>query len=376
MDKRINITMKQLYIYMIFIFGMLSCNSNNNLSQPDKSQEVIDLSKEPTVEEILAGNPAIKMGELLTKEVKQSIRCTGIIDIPPGEHISIHSRTEGFVEQIRYIPGDYVNKGALLFTISNPSLIEKQRRLLETKVELDMAEKDLNRKKALMEQNATSQKNFDLALGERDLFRATYLGLKSELQMLGINITSLEEEQRFQSTIQIYAPQSGHIHDVPINKGQRIGPEDKLMSLANDDHMHLELGVLPKDVSLLAINQKVTFTLPDGQKTYTAEITKINPMIDEVNGTLNVHCHIDREPNDMIKAGLFANAEIEVGSRIVTGLPMEAIVKEGEDYFIYVREGDLLHKHLLEHPVVVMNDFVQIAPLGQEVVVAGAYYVQ
>jgi len=328
------------------------------------------------VEDILSANPAVKIGVMPSRVVKQKVICTGKIEIPPTELISVHSRSEGFIAGMTYLPGDFVKKGALLFTITNTQLVEKQRILLETKAELTMAKKDYDRKQRLQSEKVTTEKALDESIARKELLSATYEGLKNELELLGIDVDALEAERKFQSTLYLYASDAGYVHKVLVNKGQMIQPSDNLMEIANDNHVHLELQVLSKYVPLLTVGQKAQFTLPNSSKKFGAEIVKLNPMLNNETGTLNVHCHIDEENDVQIIAGMFVNAEIEVEANDVSGLPLEAVVKEGIDYYAYCVEGELLKKHLLKN-VVVTGDFITFDTISSEqMVIAGAYYVE
>jgi cobalt-zinc-cadmium efflux system membrane fusion protein len=366
-----------LSILLVFLF--LSCgqrSDENDAKHGDHSLGYTSNVEEQklNVKDVLDSNPSVQVGMIQSKTVSKKVTCTGRIDVPPTELISVHSITSGFVDLIRFIPGDYVKKGTLLFTILNPDLVVKQRILLETKAELSLAEKDYARKQSLQAESAVTQKVFDEAFGRKEILSAKYSGLKSELKLLGINIEALETEKKFQTKHYIYASESGHVHKVLTNKGQMIHPDDKLMDIANNDHIHLELQILSKDVPFIKIGQKVQFTLPNNQYTYMADVIKLNPRMDEETGTLNVHCHIEKEHEPEMTPGLFVNAQIEVESIDLQGLPLEATIKTGEQYFGFFVEEGLLVKHQLEN-VQVRDGFVTFdnVPEG-EIVIKGAYY--
>ncbi len=328
------------------------------------------------VSDILNANPQIKIGTLETKTIPHKINCTGVIAIPPTELLSVHSKSAGFIEMMKYIPGDYVKKGAILFGIANPELLEKQRLFMEAKAELALALKDYERKRTLKAEDATTEKAFDEALGRKELMEAKYKGFKNELKLIGIDVNALENEQKFQSKIYVHASKSGYVSEVYVNQGQMIQPSDKLMDIANNGHIHLELQILSKDVPLVATGQKVNFTLPNNPRIFSAEIVKINPVLNEETGTLNAHCHIQIDDCKQTIPGMFVNAEIEVEAQKVKGLPLDAVVKEGEEYFVYIVEGNSFTKQLLENPHV-LNNFITFEDIGfQKLVVAGAYYVQ
>ncbi|MCB0706575.1 MAG: efflux RND transporter periplasmic adaptor subunit [Saprospiraceae bacterium] len=366
-----NITYKLIGLLLFFA----ACN---NSTEP--LTENVGASEEPEsvllVQEILSANPAVKVGALQSEIVQQSVACTGRVEIPPTELLSVHSKVEGFVEEINYLPGDFVKKGAPLLTVVNTALIEKQRILLETKAELSLAEKEFVRRSTLQAESATSQKVFDETQSRKEFLSAKYTGLKTELQLIGIDVVRLENEQLFQSRLSVFAAESGYVHEVLINTGQRISPQDKLMDIANNDHVHLELKVLSKDVPFLKVGQPVLFSLPNNPAIFNASIVKLNPMLDSETQTLMVHCHIATDQQKDIKAGMFVNAFIEVDARELRGLPLSAVVKEGDKYFAYVVEGDLFKKQLLQD-VEVMDDFVSFAQIPREnLVIAGAYYLE
>lgn len=367
--------MKMKHIYILFIILIAGCQkSGDNNASATEASEASDVINQLQVSEVLASLPEVKIGPMESRTVQQNITCTGRIDIPPIDVFSVHSKTSGYVDMKQYISGDYIRKGTLLLTVTNPELVGQQRMLLETKAALALAEKDYQRKRLLKEENATTQRAYDESLAEKDKLEARYRGMRSELELLGIDLEKLERDYEFQPTHHVYARTSGHIHEIYITNGQHVDPETKLMDISDNDHIHLELKVLSKDVDLLAVGQKVIFMLPNNSREYHAEIIKLSPMIDQGSGTLNVHCHINKEYEQKVKAGMFVNAEINVASVEVKGIPLEGTIKEGENYFgFFVVDGRLV-KTLLDIPRV-LEGFVTFENMPEgDVVLSGAYY--
>ena len=71
---------------------------------------------------------------------------------------------------------------------------------------------------------------------------------------------------------------------------------------------------------------------------------------------------------------MFVNAEINVASVEVKGIPLEGAIKEGENYFgFFVVDGKLV-KTLLDIPRV-MDGFITFENIPDgDVVLSGAYY--
>lgn len=324
--------------------------------------------------EAAATNEAITTGPLARRTVSNSIACTGTIEIPPSDRLSVHSRTAGQVSGLRLIPGDYVRKGALLCRISNPELIPLQRQLLETSASLTTARQALERQKILSAGDATTAAALQDSEGRVALLTATYKGLKTELQQYGIGVDALEKEGTFQSTVGVYAQAAGFIHEVTVNEGRMVSPSDQLMEIAGTDHLHLELMVPSQQIGRLQKGQTVNYTLPFEAKAGTARIEKINPMVDDASSSLQVHCHFEGTDREKLLPGLFVNATILTGSQEVYGLPLDAVVKEGQTYFAFQMRNGKYEKTALRDAEVV-EDFVTFSnPSDGEWVTGGAYY--
>lgn len=354
--------MKYFLFFPFFILALYGC-------QTDTPAET------PTLEATAPlPNQAVKTGSLERREVSKSIRCTGTIEVPPSDQVSVHSKTSGQVSGLRLIPGDYVRKGALLCRVANPELIPLQRKLLETKVSLGTAQLALERQTILKTGDATTAAALEDSEGKVALLTATYKGLKSELQQYGIGVDALEQDGVFQSSVGIYARSAGFVHEVTVNEGRMVSPEDQLMEIAGTDHLHLELRVPSQQIGRLQKGQEVNFTLPFEAQAGTAVIEKINPMVDDASSTLQVHCHFKEADQKKLLPGLFVNARILTGNLEVYGLPLDAVVKEGQTYFAFRVEDESYKKTALQN-VEVEGDFVTFSnPAAGEWVTGGAYY--
>lgn len=332
------------------------------------------VAAEPETTEAVTTNKAVTIGPVARRTVSHSIACTGTIEIPPSDRLSVHSRTPGQVSGLRLIPGDYVRKGALLCRISNPELIPLQRQLLETSASLTTAQQTLERQKILRAGEATTAAALQDSEGRVALLTATYNGLKSELQQYGIGLDALEKEGTFQSSVGIYAQAAGFVHEVTVNEGRMVSPTDQLMEIAGTDHLHLELMVPSQQIGRLQKGQTVNYTLPFETKAGTATIEKINPMVDDASSSLQVHCHFKGKDRKKLLPGLFVNATILTGSQEAYGLPLDAVVKEGQTYFAFqVRDG--AYEKIALRDTEVMGEYITFSnPSEGEWVTGGAYY--
>jgi cobalt-zinc-cadmium efflux system membrane fusion protein len=354
--------MKYLILLSLFALSFSACQQ--------------DAPAEPPMEKAVAATPnkAVTTGPVERRAVSKSISCTGTIEVPPSDRISIHSRTSGQVSGLRFIPGDYVSKGTVLCRITNPELIPLQRQLLETRASLATAQQTLERQRILSAGEATTAAALQDSEGRVALLTATYNGLKSELQQYGIGIDALEKDGTFQSSVNVYAKAAGYVHKVTVNEGRMVSPTDQLMEIAGTEHLHLELKVPSQQIGRLKKGQTVNYTLPFEAQAGTATIEKINPMVDDVSATLQVHCHFNEKDREQLLPGLFVNAVVLTGNQEVYGLPLDAVVKEGQTYFAFqYRDGEYEKTALRDADVT--NGFITVSnPPSGDWVTGGAYY--
>lgn len=363
--------MKNSISILIILVVLISCQTKSEDNTQALQQEI-----KPSASIINRGEEKVKFGPIQSRSYQQKVQCTGKVEIPPTDKIAIHSKIEGSIEFMKYLPGDYIQKGSLLFKIANPEILIQQRELLETAEKLSFANKEYERKAELFNAGAINEKEFLAVESNKKLLTASYTGLKKELYILGVNTETLLEKMEFQASIPIYARNSGYVQEVNIVKGQYISTQEPLMIMANNDHIHLELQVLSKDVPLISKGQMVEFTLPKNEKTLNAEIVKVNPIINADNGTLQVYCHINNEDCNFTIPGMFVNATINVSDLEVQGLPLNALIKESQEYFAYKKNAEGLEKILIKNAEI-KDDFVVFKASDQDTfVIAGAYYVE
>ncbi len=153
-----------------------------------------------------------------------------------------------------------------------------------------------------------------------------------------------------------------------------ITPTDELMELAGTHRKHLELRVPAQQIARLREGQEVRFTVPYDGTTGTARVERINPMIDDLTSTLQVHCELGSSDKERLLPGLFLNATILTGTQESYGLPRDAVVKEGEVYYGFQPAGGGFERVALRD-VTVGEDFVQFSNASEGIwVTGGAYY--
>ena len=280
-------------------------------------------------------------------DFNETIKVNGMIDVPPHNKSSVTTFTGGYITKTPLLIGDSVKKGQLLVTLENPEFVELQQNYLEVSEQLNYLKSEFNRQKTLFEEKITSEKNYLKAESAYKSNLAHYNGLRKKLQMLNLNPSSVEQG-RISSTINLYAPISGHVTKVNVSNGTYVSPSDVIMEIVDIDHIHLELSVFEKDIMQIKKNQKILFTIPEASnKTFEAEVHLVGTTIDEQTRRVKVHGHVDNDKENFI-VGMFVDADIIVDSTKSIGLPKEAIMEVDDAFYVLVLEEQQDEEFYLE----------------------------
>lgn len=352
---------------------------SSNSEDEEHHEEGLHLTKEQ-IETI-----GLEFGEFSSIKVNDYIKTTGTLGLPPNAYASVSAKSEGIINGTKkFVEGNYIKKGEIIAYVENPEFIVKQQEYLESKAKLKLKKLDLDRQQSLFDANAGISKNLQNTEAEVAILEAKSVGLSKQLAYLGISTTNLTPNSISQR-IAITAPMSGYIANINIHNGMYAQPTVSLMEIFSSEHIHLELDVFEKDIVNIKIGQKISYTVPAlGNNVYNGEISVIGKEFNTKTKTIRVHGHLEGEKPLFLK-DLFINAKIWLNDSTRTAISEKAIIKDGDNSFIYVaeKENEVEETEFTTIRVIpgaTNNGFTSIKileeiPNGMQIVTKGAYYV-
>lgn len=278
----------------------------------------------------------MKLGTASMQDVEESITAAGYIAVPNENKAEVRSYMGGYLQATPLLPGDYVNKGQVIISLSNLEFIQLQQEYLQAKEELLYLKEVYDRKKTLAEENITSINSRQQAESEYNSMKTNVEGLRKKLQLINIDPDKLNPES-ISSSINLYAPISGFITMVNAVKGKFVEPTDIIFEIINNNHLHLELKVYEKDILKVKKGQKIAFRIPEADsEDYSGEVFLVGKTIDEADRTVSVHCHITEENKIPLVIGMYIEAEIFVASHEKFCLPVNALIREESRYYAFI----------------------------------------
>lgn len=316
----------------------------------------------------------LSIGNLSAMQMHKTIKVNGFMDVPPQNMLSVSIPMGGYVNKANLIPGEKVNKGAVLAVLEDASYVSLQQDYLTAKSKLVFLEADYNRQKALNASKSSSDRQFQLALSEFESQKYLVKSLSEKLQLMGIVPAQLSENNISKSIV-FKSPMSGYVTKVNVNAGKYVAPTDVLFEIMDPSDLHARLVVFENDATAIKKGNKVKFTENNKpSKTYEAEVHVITPNI-ENERTTEVHCDLISK-NTGLFPGTFVNAEIELNHVEVQVIPAASIVKWQNKSYVFVETAAATY---LMIPVVTgmeskgMVEIVSGITAAQKVVIANAY---
>jgi len=324
-------TYYQLLSLIVVLITMMSCST-----EATETKTVAEASKNSTVL-TLSGKQVLSLGiksSPLTKSfMGMSIFANGIIDVPPQNKSYISVPFGAYIRNIKVLDGMRVSKGEVLLVVEHPEIIQLQQDYLEVQGNMEYLKEEMDRQKLLLDKEAGSAKNYQLAKSNWQVAQAKLSGLSIKLEMANVNVSALKNGN-IQREQKIRSPFAGVVTKVNTNVGTFADPKDNLLEVIDLQHAHAELTVYEKYMKMLKLNQMVHLTFVDSDEKTTANVFLIGREIGD-DRTFKVHCHFDKLPKEIVP-GSYLKAEINTDEMEHIVVPTEAIVNFGGKDMIYV----------------------------------------
>ncbi|MDD9724542.1 efflux RND transporter periplasmic adaptor subunit [Roseovarius sp. SK2] len=246
------------------------------------------------------------------EDIAHRIETVGFVDYDEHATSHIHTRVEGWIEQLELrAVGDEVSKGDLLFELYAP--------------EITIASSELLR--------ATRSGNADeIAIA------------RTKLMNFGVSARQIDEmaqAERPAQRVRFYAPQDGVVFALDAADGMYLRPDTRAMSLADTSSVWLLVDVFERDMTLLSddMRAEARFDHLPGQ-VFTGEIDYIFPELDAETRTLRVRLRFDNDEG-LLRPNMFAKvALVPNEARQALTVPSEAVIRTGRAERVILRLAD------------------------------------
>lgn len=370
--KKINTL--QLFIALIVLVAMNSCTSSTtedtSKKQTSSKNNVLSLS----VKQVKT--LGIQTEPLSKSSIGMSIFANGVIDVPPQNKSFISVPFGAYIREVKVLDGMRVSKGDVLLVVEHPEIIQLQQDFLEVQGSLEYLKAEMDRQKLMLDKEASSAKNYQMAKSNWQVAQAKLAGLTVKLEMANVQVTHLKNGV-IQREQKIKSPFNGVVTKVNASVGSYADPKDNLLEVIDLQHAHAELIVYEKYLKYLRLNQVVQLNFVDSEEKTSAKIFIIGREIG-ADRTVKVHCHFDQLPNEIVP-GSYLKAEINVDEMEHFVVPSDAIVNLNGKDVMFVTSDNRTFSSVPIDVLSVQGELTAIQPknnrdfLNKKYVSIGAY---
>ncbi len=324
---------------------------------------------------------------VVKKSLGNNIKVNGFLDLYPQDEANVNAFIGGNISKIYFVEGDKVKKGQVLARLEHPDYLQMQQELQQSVNELAYLKTEFERKEKLYKEEISSGREFQKARSEYYSTQSKIKGLKAKLKLLNLNVPKVVAGELF-PTVPVISPIDGFIGEIYVRIGDFANPGVNLFYITNNAKTHVDFRVYEKDIYKIKVGQKAYFTIANKPgELIEAHIQTIGRTFEDDPKAIHVHAIIDSEVRTDLLPGLYVEGRIVESEHLVDVIPEEAIIKEGNRSFIFIKathDGEEHPEKKLAFTVVDVTTgikdagfievtFAEPLPKGTEVVVKGAY---
>ena len=303
------------------------------------------------------------------------------------QFVEVRARVEGYLENMLFEEGTYVNKNQVLFVINQDLYRAKadkvRAQLKKDEAQALKAKRDLERIRPLYEQNAASQLDLDNAI-------SAYESSTAAVAMSEADLAQAELELGY--TI-VRSPLSGHISERNVDLGTLVGPGGKslLATIVKSDTVLVDFSMTALDYlkskerninlgqrdSTRSWQPNISITLADNTVyPFKGYVDFAEPQVDPQTGTFSVRAEMPN-PKHVLLPGQFTKVKLLLDVREdATVVPQKAVtIEKGGAYIYVVRRDTTVERRFIELGPEFENKLVVERGLeaGEDVVVEGIH---
>lgn len=244
----------------------------------------------------------------------------------------IKARVAGELMDLQVREGDAVTAGQVLARI-DPT--EYQRRLRQAqeqaeaaKAQIDIAQRQFDNNRALVDQGFISKTALDTSLATLQSAQATY---RAAVAGADVARKALEDSQ-------MLAPFSGWVAARTAQNGERLAIDTRILELVDLSQLEIEATLSAANSVSVRTGQTALLTVEGQGRAVTARVQRINPSAQ--SGSRSVLVYLQVSDVTGLRQGLFAEGVLGTERRTVLAVPVNTVRTDQPRPYVQVIEDN------------------------------------
>lgn len=187
-----------------------------------------------------------------------------------------------------------------------------------------LAADECKRAQALLDKGAITRSQYDREITNCTAAAQNVAATKAQLGLVSKSIADGV----------VRAPFAGRVDGRWVSPGEFVAPGMRLVTLVDDDPLHIELAVPEAYVPRIAVGQEVELSavaFPDQR--FAAKVTRVGAEISRMSRALTAEAVL--APGSPLVPGMFAEASLTVAQVPMAVVPKSALVKRGTTWRLF-----------------------------------------
>lgn len=249
----------------------------------------------------------------------------------------VKARIAGELQNLNVREGDIVKAGQVLARIEPTEYLARlkqaQQQAESAKGQLDIARRNFENNRSLVDQGFISKTALDTSAGSLASAQANYQAAQA-----GADVASKTLEDAI-----LRAPISGQVSQRLAQSGERVGVDARIVEIVNGAKLELEAALNPADSLLVRPGQNALLRIDGSAQPLRARVARINPTANSSTRTVTAYLAI--ESNAGLRQGLFAQGELATGNaNKVLAIPLGSVrTDKPQPYVQILKNGKVEH---------------------------------
>ena len=249
----------------------------------------------------------------------------------------VKARIAGELQDLRVREGDVVKAGQVLARIEPTEYLARlkqaQQQAESAKGQLDIARRNFENNRSLVEQGFISKTALDTSAGSLASAQANYQAAQA-----GADVASKTLEDGI-----LRAPIAGQISQRLAQPGERVGVDARIVEIVNGAKLELEAALNPADSLLVRPGQSAQLHMDGSAQPVRARVARINPAANSTTRTVTAYLSVENFPG--LRQGLFAQGDLATGNaNKVLAIPLDSVrTDQPQPYVQVLKDGKVEH---------------------------------
>jgi cobalt-zinc-cadmium efflux system membrane fusion protein len=260
----------------------------------------------------------------------------GAIDFDENAAVPVFSPYPGRIIRALADVGDEVRRGATLYTIDSPDLLQAESSLIAAAAAADLTHAALERAKDLYANQGMAQKDYQQAVSDEMTAAGALRAARDAVRIFGKSereIDAVIASRQVDSTLVIASPVSGRITARAAQPGLLVQPGNvpAPYTVADTADLWMLAAVPESDVDSLRVGESVSVrVMALGDAEFGAKILVIGAVVDPTTHTVMARAAV-HDPARRLRPGMMATFVIRIGeSADGVAIPLNGVVREGD----------------------------------------------